>query len=222
MKSMPAGRNPVRFHKFMQAHGFTQTHELMRTHGFTLIEVLMVVLLVGIISGIAMLSLNPGGAERQLPDESDRLVSLLTQAADEAVMKNQEYGFQLTDGGYRFLCLDEDKQSWQPCQDEMFRERKLPEGLALRILHPIQMTLALQPTDDDDDRRDGPRQNPDLLLLSSGEASPASLELVVTDNPDIKSTIQIDELGRIHRDEDPDDTQTENSGETNSGATHAD
>lgn len=174
--------------------------------GFTLLEVLMVVLLVGVISGIAMLSLSPGGAERKLQDESDRLVTLLQQASDEAVMQNQEYGLKITDSGYLFLCLDEVKQRWNPCKNnQSFREHDMPEGLAIHVLREGRLTLPVSAENSDDsaeERQKGPRINPDIFLLSSGEASPASLEIQVSDKPDIKQEIRIDELGRVHRDGD--------------------
>lgn len=181
------------------------------SRGFTLLEVLMVVLLVGIISGIAMLSLSPGGAERKLQDESDRLATLLQQAADEAVMQNQEYGLKITGNGYRFLCLDEVKQRWKPCKnDQTFREREMPEGLEVHVLREGKMTLPLSEENSKDtpeERQNGPRINPDVFLLSSGEASPASLEIVVSDKPEIRQEIRLDELGRVHRDGDPEEAR---------------
>lgn len=188
------------------------------SRGFTLLEVLMVVLVVGIISGVAMLSFNPGGAERHLQDESDRLVALMAQAADEAVMQNQEYGFKISDKGYYFLCLDEVKQRWKSCPSEsIFRERELPDGLEMHLLHEGKMILPLlanaksdntdgnnasdaKPSKDKED--EGLRISPDIFFLSSGEASPASLEIQVTEKPEIKSEIKVDTIGRISRDGD--------------------
>lgn len=192
------------------------------SRGFTLLEVLMVVLLVGIISGIAMLSLSPGGAERKLQDESDRLTTLLQQAADEAVMQNQEYGLQLTGNGYRFLCLDDVKQRWNPCKnDQTFREHEMPEGLEIHVLREGKLTLPVaeeNSKDTPEDRQQGPRLTPDIFLLSSGEASPASLEIVVSDKPGIRQEIRLDDLGRVHRDGDPETDPGNGKGEGKSDA----
>lgn len=173
----------------------------------------MVVLVVGIISGIAMLSFNPGGAERHLQVESDRLVALMSQAADEAVMQNQEYGFKISDKGYYFLCLDEAKQRWKSCPGESsFRERELPDGLEIHLLREGKMILPLLANAKDDNASDakarkdkedeGPRITPDIFFLSSGEASPASLEIQVIEKPELKSEIKVDAIGRISRDSD--------------------
>jgi general secretion pathway protein H len=178
--------------------------------GFTLLEVLMVVLLVGIISSVVMLNVGTGGAERHLREESDRLVALLGQAASEAVMQNQEYGLRLSEEGYTFLCLDEAKQRWAGCADNIFRAREIPESLELRVLRQgPQKELPLAGDSDaaastaaPRDGQEGQRITPDIFLLSSGEASAASLELRVKESPELRSEIRIDEIGRVSRAED--------------------
>lgn len=168
----------------------------------------MVVLVVGIISGVAVLSFNVGGGERHLREESDRLLALLEQAANEAVMQNQEYGLKVTDKGYVFLCLDEVRQRWKPCtNDSGFREREMPDGLAIHLLREGKVTLPLQADEEKKDSKstgkdEEPRINPDIFLLSSGEASAARLEIQVIEKPELKSEIQIDEIGRISREGD--------------------
>ncbi|HEX6590709.1 MAG TPA: type II secretion system minor pseudopilin GspH [Moraxellaceae bacterium] len=190
--------------------------------GFTLLEVMMVVLLVGILSGIAMLGLNFGGAERQLQTESDRLATLIEQVGNEAVMQNQEYGLKLTGTGYLFLCLDEIKQRWKPCKGESsLRERELPAGLEIHLLREGKLNLPL--AQDDDRKEDGtrdrdasPRIYPDILLLSSGEASAASVEILVTEKPELRSEIRVDDIGRVSRDGE-DDKAVKKEGEGHAG-----
>lgn len=179
-----------------------------RSSGFTLLEVLVVVLLVGIISSIAMLGINAGGDERRLREESDRLVTLLEQVGSEAVMQNEEYGLKITGTGYLFLCLDEIKQRWQACSTEKsLQEHVLPEGLEIHVLRDSSLTLPLSRKDNSgnkggDEEDKGRLVYPDFLLLSSGEASPGSLEILLSERPEIRSEIRIDELGRISRDSD--------------------
>ena len=55
------------------------------TAGFTLIEVLVVLVLIGVIAGLATLSLG-NGAERELRKESDRLAAVLRLARDELLI----------------------------------------------------------------------------------------------------------------------------------------
>jgi general secretion pathway protein H len=178
--------------------------------GFTLLEVLMVVLVVGIISSVVMLNVGTGGAERQLREESDRLFALLGQAGSEAVMQNQEFGLRVTEDGYTFLCLDEEKQRWAECRDNIFRAREIPEGLELRLLSQgAQKELPLAEAEPEaaasssaPREEEGQRLTPDLFLLSSGEVSAASLELRVRESPALRSEIRLDEIGRVTRAED--------------------
>lgn len=190
---MPAGRRP--------------TPRLFR--GFTLLEVLMVVLLVGIISSVVVMSVNTTGPERELPEEANRLAALLEQAGNEAVMQNQEFGLRVTGQGYVFLCLDEARQRWGPCEDEIFRERELPDGLELHLLRQGGIRdLPRLATGDQSDATSAVRQRqaeegnagrlvPDLFLLSSGESSSGALELRVADKPEERSEISVDEVGRV-------------------------
>jgi general secretion pathway protein H len=182
-----------------------------RRQGFTLLEVLMVVLLVGILGSVVMLSIDTGGPGRYLREEADRLSTLIEQAANEAVMQNQEYGLRLEEGGYRFLCLDEARQEWADCKDEIFRARTLAEGLELRLLKQgsiRELPLDKKEGDDAAERQrqdeEGKRITPDLFLLSSGESSAARLEIRVPENPELNIEIDVDPLGRVTRSDDAD------------------
>ena len=166
----------------------------------------MVVLLVGIMSSVVVLSINTGGAERHLPEESQRLAALIEQASGEAVMQNQEFGLRVTPEGYGFLCLDEAAQRWKDCEGEIFRARELPEGLELHLVR--EGSIEALPSLETADPRQGPRERrteeggeaaltPDLFLLSSGESSAARLELRVQETPEVRSEVFIDEVGRV-------------------------
>lgn len=165
--------------------------------GFTLLELLMVVLLVGIISGIAMLSFNPGGMERKIREEADRLAVVMEQAANEAVMQNREYGLQLLGDHYTFLCLNEEKQQWDDCEGKFFQSHTLTPGIQIRILRERQQNLMLSEELSDKDDALLQRKQPDIYFLSNGEASPVSLELDAGDNPELRKVLYIDELGRV-------------------------
>lgn len=170
------------------------------SRGFTLLEVLMVVLVVGILSAMVLLSLNPGGAERHLNDEAERLASLLSLAGSEAVMQNREYGLQFDDNGYRFLCMDNTTQRWSLCEgDSLFKEHKLPDGLEIRVLASSRMQIPEAPMSQAESSvaQEAPDLQPDILLLSSGEASPGELEVRVIDDPSKRVKVVLDEIGRV-------------------------
>ena len=74
--------------------------------GFTLIEILVVVLIVSIMSGIAVTQL-PGFVQRGDFDlESRRLKTLLDMAREEALVQATEYGFKPVKEGYAFYQFD--------------------------------------------------------------------------------------------------------------------
>ncbi len=179
-----------------------------RSSGFTLLEVLMVVLVVGILSAVVLISLNPGGPERKLGDETERLASLISLASNEAVMQNREYGVRLEQGGYGFLCLDDKSQKWRECVgDSMLKHHVLPDGLEVRALTGSRMSLPegeadadaeeQDPLKEDADKTDAARLIPDVILLSSGEASPVELEIRVIEEPSLRMTVIVDDIGRV-------------------------
>ncbi len=176
-----------------------------RLAGFTLLELLMVILVVGILSSVVLLNINLGGPERQLPEEAERLSALLALASDEAVMENREYGLKVEADGYVFLCFSEDTQRWRPCAGRLFAAHTLPEGLELRLLTESRLRLprkqaeARPLTGSDKEGEDaGAHIEPDLLLLSSGEATPVELELRLSEDPSRRLTLRLDEIGRVH------------------------
>lgn len=177
-----------------------------RSSGFTLLEVLMVVLVVGILSAVVLISLNPGGPERKLGDETERLASLISLASNEAVMQNREYGVRLEQGAYGFLCLDDKSQKWRECVgDSMLKHHVLPDGLEVRALTGSRMSLPEGEADaeepdtlkEDADKTDAARLTPDVILLSSGEASPVELEIRVIEEPSLRMTVTVDDIGRV-------------------------
>ncbi|MEW5791608.1 MAG: type II secretion system minor pseudopilin GspH [Pseudomonadota bacterium] len=112
--------------------------------GFTLIEILVVMVLIGITLGLVSVNLMPDD-QRTLRDEAQRLALLLDQAQEEAVLRGRALGWQVQDGGYRFVertvqspepgaNLRSDNASEQPAWmpvtgNEVLRPRRWPEGL---------------------------------------------------------------------------------------------
>ncbi len=148
--------------------------------GFTLLEVLVVLVIIGIVVGFAVLSVDTRPEE--LRREGNRLASLLELTAEEAVMNGREYRVILHRHGYAFELLQDGK--WLGSEDEMLRARELPDGMGLELV------LENQPQQLSDS--DAPEQSEPvaLLLLSSGEISP--FELTVTDAGTGKITVHSD------------------------------
>jgi len=105
------------------------------SRGFTLIEILVVVLIIGVISAATLLSVNLTGRDRDLEKESDRLLSLVNYAREQAELQTREYGVIFHDDGYQFVAYDARRGLWREVyEDESLRLRKLPDGLDVKLI----------------------------------------------------------------------------------------
>lgn len=87
---------------------------LRRVGGFTLLEMMIVLVIVGIVAGLATLQLtrNP---RRDLLEQARHLAAQFEAASDEASLRSEPIAWQPTPGGYRFEIHHE--QRWVPLQD---------------------------------------------------------------------------------------------------------
>jgi general secretion pathway protein H len=103
--------------------------------GFTLIEILIVVVIIGIISAGVLLSVNLTGRDRDLEKETDRLLSLVNYAREQAELQTREYGVIFHEDGYQFLTYDARRGLWREIyEDDALRLRKLPDGLDVKLV----------------------------------------------------------------------------------------
>jgi len=133
--------------------------------GFTLLEVLVVVLIIGIVLGIAVVSLPDDDAQR-LRTEATRLDTLLDIASQEAIVGNHEIALQILPHGYRFLV--QDGQAWRPIETAPLRARGLPDDIRLTVrVDGVRLRLG----------DEGGDEAGRLYILSSGEMTPFELTL---------------------------------------------
>ena len=136
-----------------------------RSRGFTLLELLVVVVLLAVLSTAAILSVGNLGEDRELEQESVRLLRLLQLADEEAIMDGRDYGLYFEDSRYRFLRYVPESLEWQVLNDEIFRDRALPEGLWMSLeVEDREVELGLPEEDQ--------QIEPQVVILSSGEVTP--------------------------------------------------
>ncbi len=142
--------------------------------GFTLIEILVVMFIVGLMFSLAVLSVGEGGQAESVRREAERFRALLVLAQERAVLEAREFSVSFTGDGYGFLVLEED--AWQSItDDDLFRDRKLPEGVSFELTaNDLPVDLA-----DPGDEEKGP--TPHVLVLSSGELTPFELRVYAGD-----------------------------------------
>jgi general secretion pathway protein H len=88
--------------------------------GFTLLEMLVVLVIAGIIAGVASLTLtrNP---RTDLREEGQRLALLFESANDEAQVRGHPLAWQANLQGYQFL--ERNADSWRTVRDDLFAPR---------------------------------------------------------------------------------------------------
>ena len=154
--------------------------------GFTLVEILVVLLIVSIMSGIALANL-PGFAQtRDFDTEARRLKKLLDMAREESVIQAAELGFAPTEDGYAFHVYDEFNQKWQEYEQSPFQQRSLPDNVEMRLeVENQEFTLTTEKKS----------TTPPLLILSSGEITPFTLTLL--QGAELQQSMRSDGYGDI-------------------------
>jgi|GEM_PF-325019 len=183
-----------------------------RKNGFTLLEIIVVMLIIGIMATFAMLSIGGRSSDDRLQAEASRLRKVMALAADESLFKGEQLGLLVETSGYRLLVLG--SGGWVPyVGGAALRPHPVPEPIVMTLsvegrptpLHDAQAT----PEDEDDDepssdgRLDlsggddvGSGPAPQVMVLSSGEMTPFSLEFSVPDQPS-RYRVEGDLMGRV-------------------------
>lgn len=164
--------------------------------GFTLIEILLVLLLMGLATSYVMFNAFSVDQQDKLKDQARRFQVVVDMASDYAVLNQLQLGIRVeeVENQYLFMVLDEENQ-WQLFADNpLYSAHLLPDEFALslsledfpweeaeRLFDREIFDEALSLDDasvDIGDEDDKPLPPPQILIMSSGEITPFSLEWI--------------------------------------------
>ncbi|HTV80155.1 MAG TPA: type II secretion system minor pseudopilin GspH [Steroidobacteraceae bacterium] len=147
--------------------------------GFTLVEILVVVVIIGIITVGALLSLSFLGPDRQLHTEADRIADLMNYAQEQGELQTREMGLYCTDHSYRFLVFDARRNLWVPIDDDdALRARTLPDSIRLQLVVEGRDVVLATAADEQQKKSSAPAQlQPHVMIFSNGDLTSFKLTL---------------------------------------------
>ena len=74
----------------------------VRHHGFTIIEIMVVITIIGIMTGLIAVSMTTTDPQKQLNREALRFKALIQMAQEEALFSQEEIGVIVNEQGYKF------------------------------------------------------------------------------------------------------------------------
>ena len=169
--------------------------------GFTLVEILVVVVIIGIITVGALLSMSFIGPDRELHTEGDRLADLMNYAQDQGGLQTREMGLYCTDHSYKFLAFDARRNLWVPIDDDdALRARTLPDSIRLQLVvegrDVVLASLADEQKKSSASSSAPSTLQPHVMIFSNGDLTSFKLTLE-RDGTDQTVTLLPDHQGKI-------------------------
>ena len=157
-----------------------------RSSGFTLLELLVVIVIIGIITSMAMVSTRVLGGDHEMDQEARRFVAVLGQAREDAMLEGRDVGLRIDASGYDFMRYDGRQERWDlVVEDPLLRERTLPDGLSASLRldsRPVQLRPRVAPTE-----REQPQ--PQVVLMASGDLIPFEVRLERAGTREIRAIV---------------------------------
>jgi len=144
---------------------------IIKSKGFTLIELLVVIVLLGIVTSFAVLSMGTGSAERKMEEEAKRLHALIKLVREESIIQAKEIAMEINKQEYSFLEYKDKK--WIPLASKIFHARSIKDELEFRVDTETQSKIF----------KSEKQKLLRLYFLSSGEQTPFEMKINVKDIP---------------------------------------
>ena len=163
--------------------------------GFTLLELMLVFLLMAMVSvGVMMTLPSASNSQEGVQWQVQRFSTLVQFAQDEALISGLQLGVVFTEKSYQFVFYDYESKYWQPIENKQIQNKvELPDTLSLEYsLSGIEWD-ELDTEDQDTFLTDEYLVNiegqerqvdlkPQVYLMSSGEVTPFTVTLSVSDS----------------------------------------
>ena len=146
---------------------------------------MVVTIIIGIMVGLAVMSMNLIGNDRELQTQATRMSAVFDIITEEAQMQGRDYGIEFLIGGYRFVEYDPFLDVWnEVLGDDLLQPAQLAEGMEFELYIEDRRVLLqteaqeTEKSEDDADRDLTDDYLPHVLLMSSGDITPFELQLV--------------------------------------------
>ncbi|MFT4924732.1 MAG: general secretion pathway protein H [Phenylobacterium sp.] len=153
----------------------------MKRHtGFTLLEIMLVILMIGLLAGVAAPNFDLGNDEDKIAKPARRFKAVFDLASEYAMLNQLELGLIVKDNNYRFVSFN--GQKWEDFQPEkFFAASDNEEGIDLTLEidglpwaeNNLLAEVSFQDEDFEDDENDDKELlSPQIFILSSGDITP--------------------------------------------------
>lgn len=129
-------------------------------------EVLVILVVLAVISGMAMLSVGLADSAEKIEREAKRIAELIKLQCEQSQLQGQRGGFELHELGYSFSQWQQDR--WHRVAQRPFQERLFAVALQPELsVNGYASRLTNDPI----------RPNPQVICYESGELTPFKLAL---------------------------------------------
>lgn len=146
---------------------------------------MVVVAIVGIFVGVAMFSTDLVNFDRKLERETARLATRIRFTSEEALMQNRDFGIVFFQEGYEFRQFL-NGQGWETAEGVGMESFRLEDDMGMQIMLGGQEIVlenyceifpcGAQLVTMDEDEQNALIPDPHVILFSSGEVTPFSIE----------------------------------------------